>query len=178
MPQELTSDAPTEHPELGKWVTRCGPKGKASTFGLVILFGFMASGLVCMIAGLVVTPKPGSESAPAVFIGLGIAIVLIGILCLVIMLLLRYPQVDLYTGGVRFKSKAVEEMVPWERIEGVLITTIYDTRFSSYRTVAISIAGKDDLSFESKLEGEPDRVIDSIAQNAPNVETKEIDLGA
>jgi hypothetical protein len=178
MAKDITSDAPKSHQDLGQWITRCGPKSKASTFGLVILFGFMLSGLGCLIAGITVTPQPGSEGARPVFIGIGIAMIAIAVLCLLFMALWKNPQVDLYSNGIRFMAKGTEQFIHWAQMDKVKVTTIYDTRFSHYRTVMISAAGQEDIQFESKLEGQPDQIIDSILQSAPNVELAEVDMGA
>lgn len=177
MAKTISSDAPRTHPSLGEWMTRCGPKGKASTFGLVILFGFMLSGLGCLAAGITVIPQPGSEGGKPVMIGIGIAMLAIGVLCLIFMALWKNPQIDLYSNGIRVTAKGEEHFISWAEMQKVTITTIYDTRFSHYRTVLITRAAGD-LEFESKLEGQPDRVIDGILQQAPNVEQAEIDMGA
>ena len=178
MTEELTSDAPKTHAELGQWITRCGPKGKASTFGLVLEIIFLLVGVFCLIVGFTVTPKPGSEMMRPIFIGLGIGVIVIGLLCLLLMALWKNPQVDLYSNGIRFLAKGNEHFIPWAEMQKIRMTKFYDTRFSHYRVVEIARAGQDDLEFESKLEGEPDRVIDAILENAPDVEQMEIDLGA
>jgi hypothetical protein len=138
----------------------------------------MLSGLGCLIAGITVTPQPGSEGARPVFIGIGIAMIAIAVLCLLFMALWKNPQVDLYSNGIRFMAKGTEQFIHWAQMDKVKVTTIYDTRFSHYRTVMISAAGQEDIQFESKLEGQPDQIIDSILQSAPNVELAEVDMGA
>ena len=176
----LTTDAPPSHPELGPWVTRCGPKGKPSTFGMVILIFFMLVGVGSVMVGMLDTSKkkPGSESLPAVLIGVGGTMIGIGVLCLAFVALWKHPQVDLYAGGVRFKEGSVELFLPWAKMEKVKITTVYDTRFSHYQRVQISVRGRADLEFESKLQGEPERVIAAIGASAPNLEEDVVDFGA
>ena len=102
----------------------------------------------------------------------------IGGVCLVFMMLWKNPQVDLYSNGIRFMAKGTEHFIGWRQMQTVKVTTIYDTRFSHYRTVLISRSGHKDLEFESKLEGQPDRVIDGIMQGAPYVERAEVDFGS
>lgn len=178
MSENLDTDAPKSHPGLGNWITRCGPKSKASTVGLIILFGFMAAGVFLIVVGATVRPQPGSEAmAPIMKMG-GVAMIAIGAVCLLFMALWKNPQIDLYRGGVRYKYKDAEHFISWAEMSSVLVTTVYDTRFSNYRMVKISRNGAKDLSFESKLRGEPDRIIDSIAKLAPNVVKNEIDIGA
>lgn len=178
MTKEIISNAPKSHRELGQWITRCGPKGKASSFGMVILVGFMLVGFGSLIAGFLVTPIPGNEIATPIFIGIGIAMIVIGLLCLVFMALSKNPQIDLYSNGIRFMEKGTEHFIAWTQMEKVKVTTIYDTRFSHFRTVQISRRGLEILSFASKLEGQPDQVIQHILKHAPNVEQAEIDMGA
>lgn len=177
MSQTLKSDAPRDHDELGAWVTRCGPKGKSSIFGMLILFAFMMVGLLCLLSGATRRPEPGSESLSVFIAGAGIVMLLIGAACLVYLMLERKPQVDLYAGGVRFKTRAVQEYIRWDRMRDVEIVTIYDTRFSSYRRVCIRVRGLDKMEFDSRVKGNPHRVIEAIEHFAPQVRTKEISLG-
>lgn len=162
--------------QLGQAVTSCGPKGKPATFSLVVLYGFMASGALAIGAGATLNPQPGSESLPLVAYAVGGGVIAIGLLIQVSMMLARHAQVDLHQGGIRFQEKGEDEIVPWTRLKKVLIAKYYDTRFSSHRDVVMTLVNDKELSFTSRLQGEPDRVIDAIAQHAPNVELKEISL--
>lgn len=178
MSEQLDSDAPKTHPSLGKWITRCGPKGKSSSFGLFILFGFIAAGVFLIIVGFTVTPQPGSEIMPTLMKGAGCVMIALGAACLLYVALWRGKQIDLYSGGLRYKLKDDEQFIAWTEMSYVLVTTIYDTAASNFRTVKISRKGQKDLSFESRLQGESDRIINSILKSAPNVEEKEVSMGA
>lgn len=59
----------------------------------------------------------------------------------------------------------------------VKVFTLHDSRFSNYRVVTIESADHEEINFDSKLQGQPDRIIRSIIQNAPNVKVSEVNLG-
>lgn len=178
MVKALSSDAPASHTSVGKWITRCGPKGKKTIFSIVTLTFFVLIGLLALVSSLVLPVKPGEEDIATGFGVVGFVVIISAILCFWLAIRGKNEQVDLYSNGLRHRKKGVEHYAAWSQIQKTIITTVYDTRFSNYRMVQLTLADGTDLFIQSRLDGNPDLVIDSILANAPNVEEKVLDMGA
>ena len=177
MSEKKPIDAPLNHNELGLWSNSCGPKGKSSTVTQVICLGAIIAGIFGSLAGVIVTPKPGNEFMSPVFLYGGMIFSLLGVAGLFLPFFTVTPKVDLYASGILFKDKKVVASIPWHKISKAVINTIYDTRFSSFRTAILSVDGIGHINFDTQTEGEPDLIIEAIIKNVANIEYKEISLG-
>lgn len=177
MTKKEPTDAPLNHDKLGQWLTSCGPRGKFSTFGKVLCISAIVLGIFGSLAGVFVTPIPGNEFMSPLFLWGGLVVSLAGVGLLLSPLFTVTPQVDLYSSGIRFKDKNVVEFIPWTKISNAIITTIYETRFSSLRTARLTVDGVGELNFGTRTEGEPEVIIDAIGNSVTSVEYKEVDFG-
>lgn len=171
------SDAASAHPKLGDWITRCGRKPTPSPSSIVFLCMLMilAIGVPSFIQYY--PPPPETFSLPLVY-SIS-AIVVLGCIASAIIFLTcsKAPQVDLYSGGIRFQQDDKDWNLAWQDMDHVEITTIYDTWYSHFRCCVITTASHEVLQFADRVKGDPAKVIDAIRLNAPNVEESEVDLG-
>ena len=54
----------------------------------------MGAGIACLVAGLVVQEKSGSEGAGTVFTWLGVGMIAVGAICFVALAVMLFPHFD------------------------------------------------------------------------------------
>lgn len=176
---ETPSDTPIKHPKIGTWIASCGPKPTPWPSSVVVCCFAMILAIALPFVPFFVHVPPERAGHNWPLYGAS-AFFVLGCVTYVVILLKfsRSPQVDLYTGGVRYETNDEEWILTWQEMAHVKIVTIYDTWYSHYRTCMITNARHKVLRFDDRVRGEPEKVINAIRRNAPHVEETELDMGA
>jgi hypothetical protein len=164
--------APTDLPEFGRFIARCGPQQSGLAHYYVYAAALLATGLAGFFAPIFIATQPGEEAlARNIFwIGGGVCSIL-GMVLLWKPLCGQNQVIFLYERGLVERRGTINYQIPLEAIEHLCVKEWHEHRFAprTYQ-VRAKVRGQRELAFSSALKGESMRIIEYLTEHVEKTE--------